>query len=80
MITKEQAIEVAKRDIYRGICFAIDKLKEFGFDCSSYYEEINKYDEYCYNFDAINIDARNRLYYKLGIAEIMQQAYDFLED
>ena len=79
MITKEQAIEVAKRDIYSGICFAIDKLEEYGLDCSSYHKEINEYNEDCYNFDLINIEARNRLYNKLGITEIMQEAYDIVE-
>lgn len=76
-MTYEQAKAVAKKDYYSGICFAIYKLEELGYDCTSYWEEIDKSTEE--NFDSDNIMARNNLYVRLGIVEIMQRAYEELD-
>lgn len=71
--TLENALQVAEKDINSGICFAIDLLEELGFNVSSYYEELNKSSEE--NFDSDNIMARNHLFEKLGITELMEVAY-----
>ena len=72
-----QAYQVARKDYYCGICFAIDMLEELGYDCSSYHEEMKHSTEE--NFDSDNIIARNNLYARLGIVEIMQRAYEDIE-
>ena len=73
-MTYEQAKQVARADELSGICFAVDKLEELGFDCASYHKEISESDEQ--NFDADNIQARNHLYERLGIMDIMKRAYE----
>ena len=73
-MTYDDALKVAKADYYSGICFAIDELERQGYYCTSYHEEIAQSNEE--NFDADNIKARNNLYVRLGIVEIMQRAYD----
>lgn len=75
-MTYEQALEVARADYNVGISYAIDTLKDMGFDCSQYYKtmaEVSVDDE---DFDDKNTLARNTLFITLGIYEIMRQAYE----
>lgn len=75
ILTKKQAIKVAKADYDLGIIFAVDLLANFGFDCSYYYEAIAKHD--CdIDDDDFNIKTRNNLFKRLGIEKLMTLAYD----
>lgn len=76
-MTHEQALQVAKADCYSGICFAIEKLEELGFDCDYYWETMSQVDDV--DEDNLNIDTRNKLYEKLGIVDIMQRAYEEID-
>lgn len=76
------AIKVASKDTNGGVCFAIEKLEALGFNCDSYYKSIDAHSEaeLFEDFDTINLQARDNLYKELGIADLMRDAYEIVEE
>lgn len=76
----EKAIEVARQDYNIGVYHAIDQLAFYGFNCDSFWTTINDaIKQYGYDLDSeIFLNARDNLYKKLGIADLMDQAYDLV--
>lgn len=73
--TYEQALKVAQADYDNGVIWTIDELMFMGFDCSSYYKNMDK-KEMEENYDYYNLLYRDNLYKELGIYETMQKAYE----
>lgn len=76
----EKAIEVARQDYNIGVYDAIDTLASYGFNCDSFWATINDaIKQYGYDLDSeIFLNVRDNLYKKLGIADLMDQAYDLV--
>jgi len=78
MLSLLQARYVAELDCEIGVNIAVDYLHDVcGYDVSSYYEELKDVSEE--DFDIKNLEARDNLYHKLGIWDIMQEAYELYE-
>ena len=88
------ADEVARRDMEEGIDGGIYELEEFGFDCDSYWDNINSIEdpdasleengideeEEDTNTDVAGLCFRDRLYRELGIYGIMQDTFERYEE
>lgn len=77
LLSEEEALEIAKIDYEDGIYFAMGRLEDFGFNCSVYFDAIDKAPD-C-DYDDCNIQARDLQYKLLGIYDIMQKAYEKVE-
>lgn len=71
----KDAIEVAYTDARKGIDLAIEELESKGFDCSSYWHSVENTEE-----DEEISEARDNLFYELGIEDLMSEAYDLVWD
>ena len=80
MFKLENAIEVAEQDYNIGVYDAIDKLAFYGFNCDSFWATINDaIKKYGYDLDSeIFLNARDNLYKKLGIEDLMKKAYEIV--
>ena len=78
LITKEEALQVARADAQVGVLNAIETLDELGFDCTPYWEKINSLDYNDEDFDVKNLEYRDELFKSLGEEnnKRIQEAYD----
>lgn len=77
-ITLEQCKKVAEKDSNIGISAAVEELQKLGFNCSYYWDVMNKVEDV--DEDNLNIKTRNKLYKKLHISKLMKKAYEKIEE
>lgn len=74
----ELAKKVADVDMHIGVLCAMEELEKIGFSTSVYNAFIEQID--IEDHDALNLEARDLQYKVLGIYELMQQAYELMEE
>lgn len=79
------ALKVAREDMGHGVVFAMEMLRDYGFEIPVYRwfsQEFGdaemKYRDL--DFDALNLSARDADYKNLGIYDLMQKAYEAIAD
>ena len=78
--TYEDALEIAKTDRDVGVMSAIEKLEGKGFDCSDYFAIYTHLTDGQEVDDEVNLKARDDLFVKLGIKDLMDKAYEEVWD
>lgn len=83
-IKEDFDLELAKKvvdvDIHIGVLCAMEELEKIGFSISIYSAFLEQVDVEHEDYDALNIEARDLQYKVLGIYELMQQAYELMEE
>lgn len=76
----ELAKKVADVDIHIGVLCAMEELEKIGFSIQTYDAFLEQADVDHNDYDALNLEARDLQYKVLGIYELMQQAYELIEE
>lgn len=76
----ELAKKVADIDINIGVLSAMEELEKIGCSIHTYNAFFEQIDIYHSDYDALNLEARDLQYKILGIYELMQQAYELMEE
>lgn len=78
LITKEEALQVARADAQVGVLYAIETLDELGFDCTPYWKWLDNVDINDEDLDEKNLEHRDELFKSLGEEnnKRIQEAYE----